>query len=433
MLPSLHRERQTNLNARVRPAALGDGAAIFRVLMSAFNLEEGSAKYRHIERVALDAAERFLCLEMDNDIVGVVMVSPHWLRIGLARILKADVGEVAVLKEFQGRGLGTHLMESCVLHLEEQGYDLSRLGGLNRFYSRFGYVPFPRRYFEFLLTEARAGTGVIQPEAIVALTSEEDQCLRPYVPKSDWQRRNELYDAFNAGRTGSLVEERSPNPPTEEADPEALRWVYETGGEVRGYLFAVGYAEEPSPFEARVTIHDVAFDIDHPESLVALVKRALQEALRRGAQRATARLPFDPRVEQALTDAALPYSLRELQSTPASNMLLLVSLSGLLENLTPELMRRYPCSVSCPPFEVRFNVGDQCSTLAVNDTSLRVCDEDRTEARVTCEVTAFLRWVLGVNGFGEWQVNVRHTLTDAQFTVLSHLFRREPCASGPWG
>src|SRR5262249_4855368 len=156
--------------------------------------------------------------------------------------------------------------------------------------------------------------------------------VRPFHPREDGAQREALYDRFNENRTGSRIEER---PHTRswsgEPDPQALRFVYEQDGVVRGYLSAVEYPNEPSPFEAKVTTSDVAFDPEQPAALTALLAFTLREALRRGARRVTARLPFDPLVQSALAAAGLPYCLCESQSAIASNMLLPVDLRGLLD------------------------------------------------------------------------------------------------------
>ena len=55
------------------------------------------------------------------------------------------------------------------------------------------------------------------------------------------------------------------------------------------------------------------------------------------------------------------------------------------------------------------------------------------DARLVCDTGTFLRWTLGLNGFAEWKAGVAHTLTREQEQLLAVLFRREPCASGPWG
>ena len=421
-------------DAILRPASKADAEGIFRVLASAFRLEEGTERRQHIRSLAYNVTERFLVLEKAGEMIGASLISPHWLRIGTAKVLKGDIGEVGVVRELQGQGFGTQLMQGCVEYLREKGYQLSRLGGLNRFYARFGYVPFPRRYYEFLLTEARAGASTITPERYLEMTPEQERCVRLYTPHRDWQRRDELYEHFNQNRSGSLVRERqSTQPPVRQPDPESLNFVYEENGQVYGYLFASQHPEDHSPFEAQIRIGDVAFQTDKPEAFKALMRYVLHAAAQRGVQRVTARLPFDPLIQKSLTEAAAPFSLRELQGAPASNMMLVVDLPGLLQTIAPELTRRRAVATPCPPFSLHLQVDKQEAVLRVDSSSVEPVNEENTDVRVSCDQMAFLRWILGLNGFDEWQVGVTHDLNTEQKQVLSALFRREPCASGPWG
>jgi len=48
-------------------------------------------------------------------------------------------------------------------------------------------------------------------------------------------------------------------------------------------------------------------------------------------------------------------------------------------------------------------------------------------------MTAFLRWLFGLNGFNEWQVGTNHSLNNEQSQVFSMIFTQQPCASGVWG
>jgi GNAT superfamily N-acetyltransferase len=384
--------------------------------------------------IAHGQTEQFLVMEKAGEMIAALAIFRHWLRVGSTKVLKGDIGEVAVLRELQGQGFGTQLMQGCVRHLRENGFLLSRLGGLNRFYARFGYVPFPRRYYEFLLTDARAGASTISPEQYLAIPPEQEQFVRLYYPHRDWRRIEELYDHFNHYRTGSLVKgHRSTSPPDKEPASDSLNFVFEEDGCVSGYLFASEHPEENSPFEAKMQIGDVAFQMDKPETLKLLMRYALREAARRGIQRVTARLPFDPVIQHLLTEAAVRFSLREFQSAPASNMMMLVNLRGLLERIAPELTRRRASAPDCPPFSLCLHVAGQTASITVKPSLVGLIGDEHTDAQLSCDANTFLRWVLGLNGFDEWQASVSHNLTRQQASVFAALFRREPCASGPWG
>lgn len=421
-------------NIIFRCATKSDAESIFHVLSSAFQLEKNSFKWNNMRDVAYNLTENFLLLERDNEVIGTVMISPHWLRVGCAKILKGDVGEVAILREFQGRGFGTILMQECVSHLKKNGFHVSRLGGLTRFYSRFGYIPFPRRYYEFILTDINAGASVFTPDHFFILTPSQEKCVRHYHPSKDWQWRDKLYDKFNENRSGSLVEQRNyTSPPSGEPNLSDLRFVYDDGNEIKGYIFATEYPYEPSPFEAKVTIHDTAFDIDYPQAFITLMKYILRESVRRNAQRVSARFPFDPLIQKLLTDASLPFSLQELQSGIASNMMCIIDLKGIFEAIIPELTRRRLEAIECDTFTLRVKVDNHEAILKIDQSSVDIADNWEGDTWLNCDTTAFLRWLIGLNGFDEWQLNVSSNINWSQKKVLSSLFPKQPCASGPWG
>jgi len=422
-----------NSDITFRKALKSDADGIFLALTSAFNLEENTSKWQSMRDMAYGGTESFLVLCKNDEVIGTMMISPHWLRVGSARVLKGDVGEVAILKELQGKGFGTRLMQECIHYLQDNGFHLSRLGGLNCFYAKFGYVPFPRRYYEFLLTKVHAGASTFPPEHLVTLSPEQEQFVRFYHPQKDWQRRNEIYDTFNGNRSGSLIEGRGSAPTSGEPDPSALRFVYEEDGNVSGYLFASEYSYELSPFEAKVTIYDIAFDLNKPQAFATLMRYTLREALKRGSQRVTARLPFDPLIQKLLTDAALYFSLQELQSAIASNMMLLLDLQGLLKSIASELTRRITYISDVQPFSLKLQINDQTTIIAINRKSVSIVDNGNPDVHLTCDMTAFLRWLFGLSSFDEWQVGMKHSLNSKQTQVLTTLFPRQPCASGPWG
>lgn len=415
-------------------ASKAEAEGIFRVLISAFHLEKDTPRWKTMQAIANGRTEQFLIMKKNDEIVATLAVFPHWLRIGSTKVFKGDVGEVAVLQKMQGQGIGTQLMKGCINYLRERGFHLSRLGGLNRFYARFGYRPFPRRYYEFLLTEAKAGASVISPENYLTMTPEQGQQVRLYYPHNDWHWRDKLYNHFNENRSGSLVKTlQSAQPPESDLDPDSLNFVYEENGRVTGYLFASEHPEENSPFEAKMRIGDVAFQKDKPEVFKSLMRYALRAAIRRGIQRVTARLPFDPMIQGLLTEAAIPFSLRELQGAPASNMMMVVNLHELIKTISTELSKRRIKYPTCASFSIELEVDKQVAFFTVNPFSIKLENAGQADARISCDTNTFLRWLFGLNGFDEWQAGVNHDLTEDQARIFSALFRREPCASGFWG
>ena len=411
-----------------RPARKGEADAVFGVVASAFELEKGSPKWRRKRDLVYSKIENFLVLERDGRIVATCIVHPHKLWVGRSQILKGDVGEVSVLRELQGRGIGTKLMEGVSRWLDEAGFHISRLGGFNRFYARFGWVPFPRWYYEFPLISAKAGASVLSVEEVLALPDELRARVQPYDPDIHGRRRIELYDLFYRGRTGALV------PPDEppRAGPDGLDFVYERDGEIWGYVACVEYPGEVSPFEPKVAIQEAAFDLKAaPESLWVLIKYVLSEAYRRGALRVSARLPFDLLVERSLREGGFYFSRVELMSSPGSNMIKIVNLRRLLEGISPTLEERLSVRQCRWKGKVRFEVDGREAVLGIGP-HISVGDGD-ADAYIRCDTHTTMRLVLGLSEFGEVEGLVDHDLPEEAVETFRALFPREPVATGPWG
>ncbi|HEX29541.1 TPA: GNAT family N-acetyltransferase [Candidatus Poribacteria bacterium] len=410
---------------RVRRAIDRDVEVIHAVMVSAFGIERGSERWESWRRLA-EGWRNFLVLEMDGEIAGVTRIGRDKLRYGEATILKGDVGYVSVRRELQGRGLGTTLMREVVRFMREEGFHISRLGGLIRFYSRFGYVPFPRRFYEFPIEPARAGAMTLQPEEFLALTPEKGE-IRAYEPRRDWPDRRRLYDLFNRARTGSIVEGTPPRPEEGGPDRSGLRWVYEEEGKLHGYIFAHVHGEEAD-------IHG-AFDLSHPSALPSLMRKILLELYRRGVKHILGRLPFDHAVENKLVEGGIYFILRELNSYPASNMLLLIDLKRFLRAVTPEWSRRLRRIDISPPwmgtFEIR--VEDQAAKIAVTEKGIKVEEESAPKCVLDLGRRDFLLLALGYRGFDELRGAVRSEIPESLAALLSLLFRREPVATGPLG
>ena len=109
---------------------------------------------------AVDTASRLLplwrVLLKDNEIIGAIQYGSRksWLRIGKSKIAQGGIGEIGIMPEHQGKGYGTYLMKNTLEWMKTEEYDISRLtvrtlSLATNFYSRFGYLIFPKRYVEF--------------------------------------------------------------------------------------------------------------------------------------------------------------------------------------------------------------------------------------------------------------------------------------------
>lgn len=418
---------------RIRSARVIDADAIANVLAAAF----GGAHRAMALRSVRDAPDQWRVLEEDGRIVSACRLLIYRVRVGRAEINQGDLGMVCTDPDFQGRGLASELMRDMIEHMRERGCQFGRLGGLVRFYSRFGWVPFPRRYVEFPVESAKAGASMLQPSEYLRLPEEFGARILPYHPVEHHKARASLYDALNHNRTGSaaVVWGEPPKPGTAQADTTGLRFVCEIDGKIVGYLFAFERAADHTAFEAKVQLSEFAYDMARPEALGALLSHLLCEAHARGAERVTARMPFDAGVERAMSDGGVPFKWVELHSAPASNMITIVDLVGLLRRIVPELEARLSASLVADwRGELAICLPDERSaTLEIRDGSVSVWDWVPGELRVDLSQATLLSLVLGLKGFDECARVRSERDTQLPTEVCRALFPRQPTASGVWG
>lgn len=316
-----------------RTATPTDAPGIVRVL-DAFgpgygdSLRKKRAEQPHQWRVGLQGTE----------IVCALRAAPSELWVGQSRVKSADIGEVAVAAEYQGRGIGSQAMEDCDGWLRESGYALARLGGLMRFYSRFGYEPFPRCYIEFPISNCiRAGAARIDFVEMLKSSREIDGCVRPYDPDCDFKTVCELIDGFTRGQTGSRVFDAA-----DEVPENFAGWmVYEDGAaRIRGAMRCNQHEHDMTPFESMVMISGFAYETGNSAPLEALLKHALKLAHERGAKRMTAYLPQRDEVIADVEKTGLDFTVCSHKGAIAGNMVRVVGLNRLLESIRPELVAR---------------------------------------------------------------------------------------------
>ena len=128
----------------VRPEAPQDVGAIRKVNVEAFRDRPYSRQTEHLIVEALRAADALdvsLVAELDGSVVGHIAFSQG--RIGGEAAGWYVLGPVAVLPEFQGRGIGRALVESGLDGLRSRGAGGCVLVGDPAFYTRFGFEQVP--------------------------------------------------------------------------------------------------------------------------------------------------------------------------------------------------------------------------------------------------------------------------------------------------
>ena len=405
-----------------RDALPADKEAVLAVVSAAFGIPHGSERWHHLEQDFSAPNRNWRVSEENGNVTGALCVTSSRLRVGDGYLLKGDVGEVAVVPTRQGAGIGSALMRDTVAWMREQGYDFSRLGGLVRFYSRFGYVPFTRRYVEFYLRSGvGAGAATVHPaylrepaeSHVFALSGEQER-----------QRCRELDIACNGWRTGALV--------ASGAVPGGNVLVYKAGDRVLAWLQLNEFPIDRTEFESRLTIGGGAYETGRADALAALVAHVLRMAHSRGYDHVSARLPFDPELFAALTASSLPYKAVELHEAEAATMVQVLNARSLFAHLLPELKRRWRLAEVPVDKAITFEIGGQVVTLALCPGAMAITDEPGDET-VSLSHSAVLTMALGLHAPSYVLRQSARQLHPQVMALLGILFPEQLATSGTWG
>ena len=77
----------------------------------------------------------------DDDIVGHILFTPVTIESEHAKYDAITLGPIAVLPEYQRRGIGTRLIEQAFEQCKTLGHNIVVLIGHPEYYPRFGFVP----------------------------------------------------------------------------------------------------------------------------------------------------------------------------------------------------------------------------------------------------------------------------------------------------
>jgi putative acetyltransferase len=413
-----------------RPADPNDENALLVVLQGAFHWKPGTKEYENHRCMLAEHIGEFRLTERDGRVVGAVRIAPHWLRIGKAKVLKGDVGEVSVLPEMQGQGLGSAIMTDAVEWMKQERFDLSRLGGLVKFYSRFGYRRFLRRYVEISVgRDTPAGASTVH-EGEIPLDNDVQQAVVPYDPAKhgeDYLRltaRNEKYAGFRS--------EEDITPP--ESSPLLL--VYEENGRAVAYVHAAQRDNEPTEFEAQIGVWRIGYEEDRLDACVALLTHLNNLAHRQTIRRITARLPFAPDLIAALARSPLRFQVIETYGGAAANMLQITNLASLLERMIPEFQSRLSLSPA-HDFSGVLEVGIEKDSvqLRFGHGKIQPTTNERPAVRLTVSEFNLMQMTLGLMSYSEVQDILPAPPTDDPMSLglLASLWPRKVALSDNWG
>lgn len=423
----------------VRQARASEAEAVASVTSAAFGFPAGGERWVRTRRMVENTPERYLVIEREGEIAGALRIDPHLMQIGRCRVWKGDVADVCVRPDLQGMGLGTELMQAAIEKMRAGGIHISRLGGLVKFYSRFGYVRFPRGGYEMPIEPAQGGDRLLTCEDVLRLPRDVERYVRRYEPRRDWHACQELWLRFNEGRTGAPAREWDPSRPAPEAgpDPRGFSFVFDDG-QVRGYVIA-DRAREGQIFrllDPRVVISEGAYDVGRPEALWGPVRACLLAAARFNIPLVAARLPFDPVVERALMEGGVLYRRVELMGGAASNMICVIDLGGLLEAIAAELSRRWKTAGAVWEGALAVEVDGQMAVVEVESGAVNV----RSAARAAWSgpVVEMDTWTFGMLLLGLRPWRVLRGRGDGKVPgeidrVVDALFPPQPTATGLWG
>lgn len=419
--------------AYFRGAVAPDVPAIVDIECRAFGRD--TAESREYKRRELDRElSDYFVLEDHGQVVAAARILRHWLQVGSCAVLKGEVGCVAVLPEMHGKGYGTTLMQRLVPYLRDNGFHLSRLGGLMKFYSRFGYEPFLRRYVHLPVHSLDDDIKGMPWREIYALTPREQVCVRRYDPSRDAQAVHELRLRFNRGRCGHLLLSETPPTPTSAGpNPDAYDFVYEEYGEVRAFLRgALGLvnAGDPAP---SYRIDELVADYNDPQAVAPLLKHFIQQAAQIAPTTISCRLAYDEWLFGLARQAQLYLEVSEWRQSVDGNMMQVVNLPETLRAAAPEWRARLH-EVGMIPWtgKVHFRLPNDEAVLEITPDCVEVGEGSQGDVTVTASQADFIMWLLGIAGFGEFPRLSAH-LTGPQRLTLSIVFPRLPCASGVWG
>ncbi|HAM38480.1 MAG: hypothetical protein A2474_06195 [Elusimicrobia bacterium RIFOXYC2_FULL_34_12] len=415
----------------IRSANKKDIDGILNILGKAFNTTMNKGREIYLRDLVLKELHCWRVMVLNDNIIGAVHISVNELRIGKAIVTKMDPGEVSVLPEYHGKGYGTMLMQDTIEWMKKENCDISRLGGLTEFYSRFGYLRFPRRYIEFTVgKKVQAGASMVKEDELF-LEKEIISKIRQFNPKKDSQAYLKISEEFNKKYTTSRVIYSQPK--LSEKNP--LHLVYEDKGKILGFMFAIERKEDFSEFEAKITINEVGYKKDKQTVIGHFIKYLYNYSLKNKMKRITARVPFDPQIKEQLLKIPVNFKIIEIYGGKSSNMLQIINLKSLFTKLVPELENRLHNSLASNwRGTVEINIGKDNVKFFIGNGKIRLLNEILAELKIVIEEYYLLELVLGLVSFGEIKqlLNEKIELTPVTESLLNDLFPRKLVGSGNW-
>jgi putative acetyltransferase len=123
----------------IRPEATDDHDAIRRVVATAFRSDTEADLVDRIRASGEYVPEMALVAQVDDEIVGHVMISGAVIRHGTGDRRIVMLSPLAVLPEYQGRGIGSTLVRAAISVARQRGEPLVVVEGSPAYYGRLGF------------------------------------------------------------------------------------------------------------------------------------------------------------------------------------------------------------------------------------------------------------------------------------------------------
>lgn len=132
------------MNALIRQEKESDYVHVFALIKSAFLNEKMSDHKEHLLVEKLRTSPNFipklsLVAEVDNTIVGHILLSKIKIKDGEVKYDSLALAPVSVHPEFQGKGIGSQLIQTAHSRARDLDHKSIILLGHENYYPRFGY------------------------------------------------------------------------------------------------------------------------------------------------------------------------------------------------------------------------------------------------------------------------------------------------------
>ena len=124
---------------KIREEELADTEAIWNINADAFETEAEA----NLVNVLRDSGCTFISLvgEVDNKAVGHILFTPVELTGNSNKLKIIGLAPMAVLQQYQNKGIGSNLVKTGIELCKSKGYDAVVVLGHPGYYPNFGFVP----------------------------------------------------------------------------------------------------------------------------------------------------------------------------------------------------------------------------------------------------------------------------------------------------